>query len=134
MHMNMLMSGTDLRERQLFQGFGVTYFSAACNNGTKSFQYNSLKLRGQPSENHVFDACLFSAKGRRVTIQDKKIGIETFNPYRCFMIVCYQQFSMIIAEAPPPPLQIPAPPIFPPFCFNTLISVTMTRDPEFPSG
>ena len=41
---------------------------------------------------------------------------------------------MIIAEAPPPPLHIPAPPILPPFCFNTLISVTIILDPEFPRG
>ena len=30
----------------------------------------------------------------------------------------------MIAEAPPPPLQIPAAPSLPPFCFNTLINVT----------
>ena len=41
---------------------------------------------------------------------------------------------MIIAEAPPPPLQIAAAPILPLFCFNTLINVTTTLEPELPSG
>ena len=42
--------------------------------------------------------------------------------------------SIIIAEAPPPPLQIPAAPIFPLFCFRILISVTIILDPELPRG
>ena len=42
--------------------------------------------------------------------------------------------SITIAEAPPPPLQIPAAPILPPFCFNTFIRVTMILEPELPRG
>ena len=43
-------------------------------------------------------------------------------------------FSITIAEAPPPPLQIPAAPYFPLFCFKTLINVTMILDPLLPKG
>ena len=43
-------------------------------------------------------------------------------------------FSITIAEAPPPPLQIAAAPYFPLFCFRTLIKVTMILEPELPSG
>ena len=43
-------------------------------------------------------------------------------------------FSITIAEAPPPPLQIAAAPILPLFCFKTFINVTTTLDPELPSG
>lgn len=37
---------------------------------------------------------------------------------------------MTTAEAPPPPLQMEATPIFPLFCFKTFIKVTMIRAPE----
>ena len=43
-------------------------------------------------------------------------------------------FSITIAEAPHPPLQIPAAPILPLFCFNTFIKVTIILEPELPSG
>ena len=46
----------------------------------------------------------------------------------------YQQFSISMALAPPPPLQIPAAPILPLFCFNTLIRVTMILAPLQPNG
>ena len=39
-----------------------------------------------------------------------------------------------IAEAPPPPLQIPATPIAALFCFSTLINVTTILDPDDPRG
>ena len=42
--------------------------------------------------------------------------------------------SITIADAPPPPLQIPATPILPFFCFKILISVTTILDPEDPRG
>src|SRR5260221_11801541 len=45
-----------------------------------------------------------------------------------------QQFSITIALAPPPPLQIPAAPSFPLFCLRTFISVTRILAPEHPSG
>ena len=41
---------------------------------------------------------------------------------------------MIIAEAPPPPLQIAAAPILPLFCPKTFIKVTMILTPEQPKG
>ena len=41
---------------------------------------------------------------------------------------------MSIADAPPPPLQIPAPPSFPLFCFKTFTKVTMILAPEAPNG
>lgn len=43
-------------------------------------------------------------------------------------------FSITIAEAPPPPLQIAAAPYLPLFCFKTLIKVTIILEPELPSG
>lgn len=43
-------------------------------------------------------------------------------------------FSMTIALAPPPPLQIAAAPYFPPFCLRILIKLTIILDPELPSG
>ena len=52
----------------------------------------------------------------------------------CIMYIKNQMFSITIAEAPPPPFQIPAPPSFPPFCFKTWTKVTKILDPEFPSG
>ena len=48
--------------------------------------------------------------------------------------LAYQTISIIIALAPPPPLQIAAAPIFPLFCFNTFISVTIIRAPLQPNG
>ena len=39
-----------------------------------------------------------------------------------------------MAEAPPPPLQIAAAPNLPLFCLRTCKSVTITLEPEFPSG
>ena len=39
-----------------------------------------------------------------------------------------------MAEAPPPPLQIPAAPIFPLFCDSTFKRVTTILAPEQPSG
>jgi len=39
-----------------------------------------------------------------------------------------------MAEAPPPPLQIAAPPYWPLFCFKTCTSVTKILAPEAPSG
>ena len=47
---------------------------------------------------------------------------------------CIYTDSITIAEAPPPPLQIPAAPIFPLFCFKTLINVTTILDPDEPNG
>ena len=41
---------------------------------------------------------------------------------------------MTIADAPPPPLHIPATPIFAFFCFNTFIKVTTILEPELPNG
>jgi hypothetical protein len=46
----------------------------------------------------------------------------------------YYIFSITKALAPPPPLQIAAPPNLALFCFNTLINVTITRAPEQPNG
>src|SRR5690606_6805026 len=46
----------------------------------------------------------------------------------------YCIFSITIADAPPPPLQIAAAPYLPPFCFSTFIRVTMILEPELPSG
>lgn len=43
-------------------------------------------------------------------------------------------FSITIALAPPPPLQIPAAPYFALFAFNTLINVTMILAPLAPNG
>ena len=43
-------------------------------------------------------------------------------------------FSITIALAPPPPLQIPAAPYFALLAFNTLINVTMILAPLAPSG
>jgi hypothetical protein len=43
-------------------------------------------------------------------------------------------FSITIAEAPPPPLQIAAAPTFALFCSRTLIKVTIILAPEQPSG
>jgi ABC-type microcin C transport system duplicated ATPase subunit YejF len=45
-----------------------------------------------------------------------------------------QTISITIALAPPPPLQIAAAPIFPLFCFNTFINVTIIRAPLQPNG
>jgi hypothetical protein len=39
-----------------------------------------------------------------------------------------------MADAPPPPLQIAAAPIFPLFCCKTLIKVTTILAPEQPNG
>ena len=39
-----------------------------------------------------------------------------------------------MALAPPPPLQIPATPIFPPLCLSTEVSVERIRAPEAPIG
>lgn len=41
---------------------------------------------------------------------------------------------MMIALAPPPPLQIPAAPILPPRCFNTFANVVTILAPEHPRG
>ena len=49
-------------------------------------------------------------------------------------IIKIYKFSMIIALAPPPPLQIAAAPYLALFCFKTLIKVTIILEPEFPSG
>ena len=46
----------------------------------------------------------------------------------------FYNFSINIAEAPPPPLQIAATPIFALFCSNTFSKVTKILDPEFPNG
>ena len=43
-------------------------------------------------------------------------------------------FSITIALAPPPPLQIPAAPYFALFCFNTFKSVTIILAPLAPNG
>ena len=45
-----------------------------------------------------------------------------------------QTFSITIALAPPPPLQIAAAPIFPLFCFSTFINVTIILAPLQPNG
>jgi hypothetical protein len=52
---------------------------------------------------------------------------------RSFFKISYI-FSTTIAEAPPPPLQIPAAPYFPLFCLSTLIRVTIILDPLLPKG
>ena len=46
----------------------------------------------------------------------------------------YCSDSMTIADAPPPPLQIPATPIFPFFSLSTPKSVVVILAPEPPSG
>ena len=43
-------------------------------------------------------------------------------------------FSIINADAPPPPLQIAAAPSFASFLFKTLINVTTILEPELPRG
>ena len=43
-------------------------------------------------------------------------------------------FSITIADAPPPPLQIAAAPILALFCSRTLINVTIILAPEQPRG
>ena len=43
-------------------------------------------------------------------------------------------FSITIADAPPPPLQMPAAPYLALFCFNTFINVTIILAPLQPSG
>ena len=43
-------------------------------------------------------------------------------------------FSITIALAPPPPLQIAAAPYFALFCLRTLINVTIILEPELPRG
>lgn len=43
-------------------------------------------------------------------------------------------FSITIADAPPPPLQIAAAPYLALFCLRTLIRVTIILEPELPSG
>jgi len=43
-------------------------------------------------------------------------------------------FSIMIAEAPPPPLQMAAIPTAPDFCASTLLRVVTMRAPDAPSG
>lgn len=51
----------------------------------------------------------------------------------CFGFLFYK-FSMMIAEAPPPPLQIPAAPNLAPLFFKMEERVVIIRAPEQPKG
>lgn len=73
-----------------------------------------------------------------ITVRDKrdkgKLPAEKYTGSLLLNSNSYYMILMTMALAPPPPLQIPAAPVLPPFCFSTLIRVTMILAPLHPSG